>query len=271
MHQLSYFFRHYDDIVQHYFILDDGSDDGTFEALSAKPNVTLLQEMTVVENSFVLEGLAWSNSIWKRSRGTADWVIIVDMDEHLFHPDLRQYLFHQQKLGVTAIPALGMQMVSRVPPPDGIKLATWLQHGAPWIQMSKLAAFRPDAIDETDFTVGRHTANPSGRVQWPEQDELVLLHYKYLGFERTAARHAAANLRRRSMDLEMNWGHRYAFDAEKLEADFQEFEGRALHIQNLTNPHLDHREPRWWRKPAVSNQESPGLKDTTSDDEPKQT
>jgi hypothetical protein len=55
--------------------------------------------------------------------------------------------------------------------------------------MSKLSIFDPVAIDSTGFTVGHNEAKPTGRLQFPLRDELMLRHYKYIGFERPLRRH----------------------------------------------------------------------------------
>lgn len=244
---LDFFFRHYDGLVSRYFLYDDGSDDGTLEYLARRPDVEVLPKVTRNPESYILESHSVYEEGWKRSRGEADWVILVDLDEHIHHPDLRAYLEQQMAAGVTAIPALGFQMISREFPPADARLIDTLHHGAPWRQMSKLAIIRPDQIQETCFSVGRHTAAPLGNLRYPDRDELLLAHYKYLGLEQTARRHATALARRRSLDRAKNWGHRYAFNAAELATDFADFESRAMDLRRLVDPHEEHREPRWWR------------------------
>jgi hypothetical protein len=247
MRQLDYFFRHYDEFVSHYFVHDDASDDGTLDFLLNKDNVTVLTKINTHADSYVLNSLEVHNSSWRRSCGKADWVISVDMDEHIWHHDLITYIAQQQALGVTAIPALGFQMTSRVPPPQGVRLSNWLTIGAPWKQMSKLVLYRPDALTETNFTIGRHSALPKGQVVFPSEDELFLLHYKYLGLEQTQQRHAIADRRRRTLDRARNWGFRYAFDKDALREDFNNFEKQACDYRQMFDPHKVHTEPRWWR------------------------
>lgn len=247
MHMLDFFFRHYDGLVSRYFFYDDGSDDGTLDYLSRRSDVELCEKVERNPDSYVLENLMVHERGWHRSRGEADWVIIVDIDEHIHHPDLPRYLNAQTEAGVTAIPALGMQMLSTSYPAPDLRLIDNLHRGAPWKQMSKLALIRPDEIETVGFTVGRHTAAPTGNLRYPDKDELLLAHYKYLGLEFTARRHAEALARRRVVDNARNWGHRYTFDAAALAADFADFESRAIDIRDLTDPDQQHKEPRWWR------------------------
>jgi hypothetical protein len=247
MGMLDYFFRHYDPLVAHYFISDDGSDDGSLEYFSRRSNVSVRRKPTSHASSYVLESHSSHQSSWRRSRGIADWVFVVDIDEHLHHADLRDYLRVQAAVGVTAIPALGFQMLARQKPPPEVRLADHLQWGAPWKQMSKLVAFRPDAITDPGFEVGRHRAEPVGKVRYPERDELLLLHYKYIGLDALHHRHTIAQARRRELDLARGWGHRYSFDEAQLSADFAAFQERAIDLSQMPSPHEQHREPRWWR------------------------
>ncbi|SHM95732.1 glycosyltransferase family 2 protein [Roseibium suaedae] len=244
---IDYFFRHYDGFVSRYFVNDDGSTDGSLEYLSRRPDVTLAAKPRLDSESYVLESLHSHLTSWKRSAGLADWVIVVDMDEHIYHPDLPLYLERVTREGVTAIPALGFQMLSRKMPDKNVRLTDEIRVGAPWKQMSKLVMFRPDAVLDPGFAIGRHTAEPKGDIRYPDRDELLLLHYKYIGFDALKLRHAQAQARRRKADLQNGWGHRYAFDEQKLEEDFSAFEARSLDVSGMRDPHLQHEEPRWWR------------------------
>src|SRR6516225_2801945 len=82
------FFPAYDRFVSRYFFFDDGSDDGSLEWLRTRPNVEVQQFVRSDPASFVISEQLLSNQCWKRSRGSADWVIVTDVDEHLFHDDL---------------------------------------------------------------------------------------------------------------------------------------------------------------------------------------
>ena len=187
---LQFFFRHYQPFITRFFVYDDGSTDGSLDILAAEPGAVIRRRQRSHPDSFVLSGRDHTNNCWKASRGLVDWVIISNIDEHLHHPSLRQYLEHCRDKGITVIPALGYQMLSDDFPPAHVKLCETVTRGAPWRQMNKLIMFNPDAVREINFDVGRHAAWPEGDIRYPEQDELLLLHYKYLGRDYTSARHA---------------------------------------------------------------------------------
>jgi len=177
----------------------------------------------------------------------ADWVIVTDLDEHLFHPAGRGYLSSCGAAGVTAIPALGFQMISEREPSPGQNLAMDFRIGAPWEPMMKLSIFRPDAISEINFDPGRHRARPAGVVRLPETDELLLLHYKYMGFTRTHQRHLQLREGLGTLDLQSGWGHKYSWSEEQLREDWAA-SGRAATDTSVFR-HAPARYPirPWWR------------------------
>jgi Glycosyl transferase family 2 len=213
---LPFLFRHYDPLVSRYFIFDDHSSDGSLDLMHAHPNVSVQPFVRSDPDSFTLSELSISNEIWKRSRGWADWVIVIDIDEHLFHPNISALLTRYKALGITIVPALGYQMISEESPRQDALLCETHTNGAPWDIYSKLSLFDPSGITEINYDVGRHHASPTGRVIAPACDELLLLHYKFLGFERTHARHQRQRSGLRSKDLQNAWGYQYCWSEEEL-------------------------------------------------------
>ena len=254
---LPFFFRHYDSLVDRYVVHDDGSTDGSQELLRAHPKVELHRLPNYADpRSRVLSAVSHFESVWAPSRGRADWVVLTDIDEHLHHPDLAGYLRAGLDAGVTVVPALGYQMQSEDFPVDtGCPLVRSLSRGAPDRQFCKLSVFSPDAIDALNYAPGRHAAKPSGRVVWPERDELLLLHYKYLGFERTHARHQLCASRSREDDIANHWGHKYFWSRAQLREDWDRMSARLIDISDpAIDQHEFYPEPRWWAPLRTANQ-----------------
>jgi hypothetical protein len=215
--------------------------------LHSHPNVEVEPFVRSDPESFVLSELSISNECWKRSRGWADWVIVIDIDEHLFHSNLTALLMRYKALGITIVPALGYQMVSEeFPHPDELLCET-RYHGATWSGASKLTLFDPSATTEIDYTVGRHHAKPTGRVIAPSCDELLLLHYKFLGFERTHARHQRQRNGLRSKDFENGWGHQYWRSEEEFRSVWREFSGNAIDVR-MDAAVANYPVPPWWNQ-----------------------
>jgi hypothetical protein len=246
---LGFMFKHYDPFVTRYIVYDDGSSDGSLEILRRHPKVDLRRLPPYSDpSSRTLSAVKYFNQVWLESRGSADWVIVTDIDEHIYHPDLADYLQVCQAMGVSLIPALGYQMLSeRFPEPDDLLLCNNLTKGAPWERMSKLGLFAPDLIEATNYETGRHSCAPTGQIVLPPRDELLLLHYKYLDLQRTQARHEQCATRSRATDIANGWGHRYLWSKEQLEADWRQFEANLIDVADPSiDHHGSHSEPRWW-------------------------
>jgi len=157
---LPFFFQHYDSFVDRYIVFDDGSTDNSTAILEAHPRVELRKLPRVDEDSYVLAAQQIHETCWKESIGIADWVIYTAIDEFLYMKKVNDYLYKCQQKGITALPALGYQMISEQLPENSKPIYAKITAGAPWNPMSKLSIFNPNAVLETNFTVGRHAANP---------------------------------------------------------------------------------------------------------------
>jgi hypothetical protein len=245
---LDFFFRHYEPWVDRFFIFDDRSDDGTREYLEHHSKVSVATLYRSDAQSWVLSARKFYNTCWLPSRGSADWVVITNIDEHLYHPAMRTYLKRCTESGVTAIPALGYQMISTAFPPSDSVLCCDVRSGAPWHKMSKIDIFNPNAIEAINYGPGRHRARLKGAVFLPDRDEVLNLHYKYLGVDYVAQRHKWQSPRLLEKDKEAGWGHRYFQDTAALERDVAEFSRRCVDVGDRDRDHDQvHTERRWWR------------------------
>ena len=250
---LPFFFLHYDRLVQRYIIYDDASTDNSQEILRLNPKVELRPMPPYSDpESRISSALALQETCWRESRGIADWVIVTDIDEHLYHPDMYGYLAQCRTQGVTIIPALGYQMLSEQFPEHNTLLCRSLTRGACDELYSKLNIFSPNEIDAVNYTPGRHTATPTGRVVLPARDELLLLHYRFLGFERVRKRLAQVLTRQRKTDIAMGWGVQYSWSSHQLREAWNLIASRLVDISRPDlRPWATHERPRWWRPPYL--------------------
>jgi glycosyltransferase involved in cell wall biosynthesis len=221
---LGFFFRHYDPWVDRYVVYDDGSTDGTVEILRAHPRVELRRFERAVADSFVLSHQAVQDEAWKESRGRADWIVFTDIDEHLHagRQPMAAYLAGPEARQATLLPALGFDMNHPALPDDHGLLVERVTIGRPRAAFNKLGLFRPDAIRETRFAPGRHSADPVGDLRLPPQDAVMLWHYKHLGFDRCTAREAEQWRRRGATDIAKGYGEHYRWPAERRRAFWDE-------------------------------------------------
>ena len=247
---LPFFFSHYDKFVERYVIYDDASTDDSQEILRSNPRVELRSMPPYSDpESRITSALNLQETCWKESRGVADWVIVTDVDEHLYHLDMSHYLAQCRARGVTIVPALGYQMLSEHFPVDTKLLCQSLTMGACDWRYSKLNIFSPSEIDTVNYTPGRHTATPTGHIVLPVRDELLLLHYHYLGFERVRKRYAQFLTRQRKTDIAMGFGQQYSWSPDELRDDWNRIATALIDIsQPGLRPWETHEGPRWWRK-----------------------
>jgi hypothetical protein len=215
---LGFFFRHYDPWVDLYFIYDDGSTDGSIEILKSHPKVELRKWERKFPNSFITSQWRWLNTVWQDSKGQADWVVIVDIDEYLFVPQIsiRSKLDIYKENGVTLIPALGFEMLSEEFPDAEQDLVESESYGHYEKLMCKVSIFNPDKIEKMNFTSGRHFAKPIGSVNFPSKDELILGHFKNIGFDRTLKKQNALYGQLGTYDTSSGFGLRLASSKEKM-------------------------------------------------------
>lgn len=229
---LPYFFKHYDTWVDRYFVYDDGSTDASLAILKAHPRVAVHHHPPMADPDSRIESQRQlQNQIWKQSRGEADWIVVTDIDEHLFHRDILEYLRKCRNNGVTVVPALGFQMISDTfQPYSDLPASAQYRMGVAFGACSKANIFDPNAICETNFTVGLHGASFEGHVLAPANDEVLLLHFHYLGFERVKARHKRWLSRQRPKDLEQKWGIHYSWSDAELRDKWDAYARAAIEV-----------------------------------------
>jgi hypothetical protein len=250
---LKFFFRHYDSIVKRYVIFDEGSTDGSLDFLRGHPKVEVRLTVRSDPDSWVISERNLFNNCWKESRGFrgspfADWVIVCNIDEHLVHPDFGEYLLKCLKAGITAIPALGYQMLVREFPQSSEYLSKMQTHGLPDPTDCKFIVFSPTAIKEINFGVGGHAAQPKGHVVVPARDELLLQNYQILGIDYTLERFAELQSGLGPTDHAHGWGFHYGWTRSDLERMYAALPQQGVNTADVSAKQWkNYPRPEWWR------------------------
>lgn len=249
---LGFFFRHYDPWVDRYVVYDDGSTDGSLDILRAHPKVELRRFVRTQAESFVLSHRTLQNEAWKESRHRADWIVVTAIDEHLHVPGrgMAEYLAEEADRGVTLIPALGFDLNHPDMPDDAGLLTGRVTRGRPRVAFNKLSLFKPEALRETGFGPGRHAAAPEGDLCLPPRDEVVLWHYKHLGFARNADREASQAARLGQDDRAQGLGQHYLWGRERLRAFWDEMEAQSVDLTGVVPAEVAIR-PLWWEEQGL--------------------
>ncbi len=246
---IPFFLRHYEPLVDRIVIYDDGSTDRSLELLRASAKVEIRPLMRTTE-SYIDAHQTLFETCWQESRGQADWVCLVDMDEFLFHPEWHGYLAAQQDAGVTTVQALGYDMVSESFPPAGTDLATALTRGQRDLLLDKTCIFAPDAIEQINYGAGRHRCSPTGRVVLPAQYRMQLRHYKNLGFDYLLARMHALAGRVSASDNARGWSGQYLREDDSIRTHFQKqlMQAETIPLPHVAKPANPPNKKRWWQR-----------------------
>jgi hypothetical protein len=188
---LPYFFRHYDTFVDRYFVWDDHSTDGTREILEQHSRVTLYDTEVSGGVDDYFRYCMWPQYIAK-SRGKADWVFCVDIDEIMWHPDIPGRLQELYDEGCDVIRPVGFLMIGDSLPSHDGQLYDMIKNGFRDRVYDKKVIFRPDV--NIIFTPGKHRIEhlSSGvgkkdlRIRM--KSGFKLLHYRYFGIDHFIAR-----------------------------------------------------------------------------------
>lgn len=233
---LPFFFRHYDSVVDKFCLLNNHSTDYSLKIIE---DHTRVENAQLVRNDNSLDHLiVFLNEIWKKSRNIADWVIICDIDEHIYHPGLLGYLQKCQSQGITIIKAIGYQMISQTFPKQNDCLIDTLQFGSRDKMMDKICIFNPNAISEINYKTGKHTADPKGHIVYPNKAEIKLLHYKYLGQEYVMQRYLELKEFMNDPDKAKGYGAHYAWDYNKIQEVMANLEARSVNVIKKSNKNI---------------------------------
>ncbi|MHC4917392.1 MAG: glycosyltransferase family 2 protein [Planctomycetota bacterium] len=230
---LPHFLRHYAALADRVVVYDNGSDDDTAALVEACPKAELREVRTRGRLHDGVKARLLSNC-YREERGSADWVICVDTDELLFHPDLSGVLARYSAQGVTLPKVRGFSMVSDdpVPPSDAPRpLAETHLKGMPNPNFDKRCVFHP-AVD-INFGYGQHHCSPRGPVVESGQAELKLLHYKHFEVDYVWQRYQRLRVRRSWFNRVRRLGIHYHESREQVEASHELYKSRAVNVLSV--------------------------------------
>lgn len=196
--------KHYLSFCRSVTVFDNFSTDNTREiAESMGAKVQLFGIQGELNDK---EYLKVKNHCWKGS--DADWVIVCDCDEILWHPKLGEVL--RSNIGMATIfNCFGWNIFSNeIPKENWLEITTGVQD----INYSKHIIFDPKKITEINYQYGCHSftpEGPKGKIEWGSEP-LFLLHYKQVGgAKRLADRHAIYAPRLSQINKKWEMGKQY--------------------------------------------------------------
>lgn len=213
---LPFMLDYYSQFVDNFFIYDNHSTDNSIRILSEQKKVEVIKFQT--DNTFNdIIHTDIKNECWKKSRGRADFVIVCDVDEFLYHPQITDFLSKCLEGRYSFFTLKGYNMyASTFPQYNSQKLLVdIIQNGIFDKLFCKSIIFDPHKIIEINYSPGSHVCYPWGIVKTKVEDELLLLHYKNLGIDYVLGRYAMYRNRLSQINIEKDYGVEYLQEDEK--------------------------------------------------------
>lgn len=202
-------------VMRHYWWADviaytGHSTDGTELALRSLGAKTVFVDTHNQANDKIFIDV--KNNCWKGSK--ADWVIVADFDELIYHRKNIVEKLSQTK--ATLIRPQKFEMYSDGFPTGDGQITDLVRTGVGG--SAKYHLFRPSEIREMNFLPGAHECRPVGNViiddyahdvpgAIPVSDDSILcLHYRNLGKEYVRQRQAYTASRLSPLNKKMGWG-----------------------------------------------------------------
>lgn len=230
---LPFMFDHYEQFVDRFTIYDNYSDDGGEAIIRSRKDTHVVKfSMNNTIDDSIYRRI--KNNCWKRSRGKADWVIVCDMDEFLYHPEMANYLQVLAHKKVSLPKTEGYEMYSKVFPTHttGTLLTDTVQNGIRSTWMDKRIIFDPHRIVEINYSVGAHQAEPTGIVRQNNDAPFKVLHFKHMGLDYLMDRYRKLGKRLSDYNRTNQFGTHYLAKQEELRAEMEQGLNEAKNVVN---------------------------------------
>ena len=221
---LPHLLKYYSSICDKIYILDNESTDNSHDIIKSFNNTEIISwnSGNEVRDDLYLE---LKNNVWKQSRGIANYVIVGDADEILYHLNMNKFLEESLINGYTIFKSEGYHMIGDK---DLILSSTdslleLVTDGIKGSSNDKLMLFNCNEITEINYSPGCHNANPTGNVKYYNTSELKMLHYKYLGLNDFIPKQLIRGKRLSEINKRNGWGSYYLFDAKQHEDEYETF------------------------------------------------
>jgi hypothetical protein len=210
---IPYIMRHYSQFAK-VILLESHSTDNTIKLAGSLGAEVWVYDIPDEIND--LTHLQIKESCWKESK--ADWVIVVDADEFVYHPDIISEL---KKTDATVIHPKFYNMFTEVFPTTEGQIYDEVKYGTDgdfWL--SKMNLFRPSEITRMNWSIGCHHASPEGNVKIDENTEIKTLHMRFMGREYMIDRYKRNAKRLSAVNQANGWGIQLNWNAQQINEYF---------------------------------------------------
>jgi glycosyltransferase involved in cell wall biosynthesis len=211
---LPYFLKHYKKFARNITIYNNMPTDNSVDIMNKYGvNVIPFDTNGKFEESTLIN---IRNTCWKGS--DADWVIVCDTDELIYHENIIEVLSNTH---ANHIVTEGYEMMSETLPTTEGQIYEELKIGYFKVDYSKPCLFKPSEITDINFAPGSHTATPTGNNLISIDDSgIKLLHYKYLNREILIKKYEHYKIRQSDEMKRNGWGNYQMWDANVINSQF---------------------------------------------------
>ena len=160
--------------VDRFFIVDNGSRDGTVDYLLAQPDVHVFQTFAAYQEARL--GIDWLEYLL-HDYGDGRWCVLLDADEHLVYPDcesfgLAEYCAALEQQGLDCLVTMFVDLYADRPIAE-----TRLEHGqSPLEVCAFFDSFGYYRVPSHQSRLPRWYGGPRARLFWPEVDPSLYAH-----------------------------------------------------------------------------------------------
>ena len=218
---IPYILDYYEPIARNIFFLDNCSTDASKDIFEARGHTVIPTGINELND---LKNLKVKHECFKGS--DADFVIVSDMDEIAYHPDLLGLLKKYKDEGVTFPRVRGYTMVSKIGYPNG--KITNVKTGILAKNYAKQIIFNPRI--HINWSVGQHVAHSLNATQ-SEMEDIAILHYKFMDKDEIHKRKQMYAERLSFDNKKFNLGIHYeTYDYEETEKWFDSHLKEAIRV-----------------------------------------
>jgi glycosyltransferase involved in cell wall biosynthesis len=223
-HILPHLLDHYLNFCEKIYIVDNFSTDESEEIINSFENTEIIKYDSKNELRDDLY-VQIKNSVWKKSRGVADYVIVGDADEFLYHKDMKGFLTKSFSKGISIFKPEGYHMVAdeSLDLTENDNIFKMVKNGVRTNVLDKMMMFDCNKIEEINFGFGCHVAQPKGDILLSDDNNLKMLHYKFLGIKNHLFRNNIRRERLSEFNKKYGLGSYYQYTDEQVIDDYRSY------------------------------------------------
>lgn len=216
---LPFTLDHYSQFSDRIFLLDNYSTDKSLKIAAKYEKVTVIPFSCAEEDdtyderkSANLRSTIYKDEVYGfNAKDKADWAILVDCDELVYHPDIERILKEYKEMGVGVPRLVGYNMISNEFPKykKGELITQKVKRGSIALSECKPVIINPNTVD-VKFSVGAHFHSKANGCVLPSPfPDIKLLHYKNLSKEYLKNRYNQLASRSSCANKEANFGEHW--------------------------------------------------------------